>query len=805
MYNLYLKIASRFLLKNKLYSFINIMGLSVGIASFVLIMMYVANERNYDKFNGSENVYRVYMDYLEGNTFSPGDAQSYNLSGPTLKKEFPEIKEYVRFFHLQKTTFINENEVFEGNKGAIVDPSFFSVFDYPLVKGDVKDVLAAPNSIVLQENLAKKIFGKESPIGKTLSIFWKGETTVTVTGILKDIPKNTHIKNNFLVSFETLKTWKAIPRQYEPNWSQNNFFTYIKVNKNTDIDALQQKIIKTNFEDDLDERHNIESLESIHLNSNKPYEAEANGSESRVKFLLAIAFIILILSWLNYVNLATTKSLERAKEIGIRKVSGAQRPQLIFQSLLESVLINCIAIVIATIVVVFTLPFFNSYTGEDLIVNSAVVLGLLPYLGFIFLGTVLSGLYPAIILSGYSPVVALKGKVRASSNGLNIRKGLIITQFFATIVLLIGTIVVAKQIKFLENQPIGANLDHVVAFNWEVLNKSKDSVLKRDNKLFESELRKLPYVKNVVSAETYPGGGYDNLSSTVGITFPNGTVDESRIFYTYNVSPGYFNLLDMEFVAGSSFLETAKRSSNKIVINEKMAKHMQIANLAEAVDETVKFWGEDWVISGVIKDYHHFGLKTAIEPILIRHYEDKNNLLVKFDKSVTSVAGFGSVLKKVENIWDNAYAQNVFNYTFLDKEFQSQYNEDKNFGSAFLIFTVLAILIASMGLFGLTSYTVVQRRKEIGVRKVNGANIVNILATLNKDFVKWIMLAFIVAVPISWFTMLKWLEGFAYKTAISWWVFAVAGCTALVIALLTVSWQSLKAALANPVDALKDE
>ena len=805
MYNLYLKIASRYLLKNKLYSFINILGLSVGIASFVLIMMYVANERNYDKFNGSENIYRVYMDYMVGNSFSPGDAQSYNLSGPTLKKEFPEIEEYVRFFHLQKATLIKENQIFENNKGAITDASFFNVFDYPLIKGDVKNVLKAPNTIVLQENLAKKIFGKEDPIGRTLSVFWKGETKVTVTGILKDIPSNTHLKNNFLISFETLKTSKAIPGQYEPNWSQNNFFTYIKIDKKADVNALQSKIKESNFEDDVDERHNIESLESIHLNSNKPYEAEANGSESRVKFLLAIAFIILILSWLNYVNLATTKSLERAKEIGIRKVSGAQRPQLIFQSLLESIILNSIAIALATLVVVFILPFFNSYTGKELILTSSVAVGLLPYLGFIFLGTILSGLYPAIVLSGYSPAVALKGKVRASFGGLNIRKGLIITQFFATIVLLVGTIVVAKQIKFLENQPIGADLDQVVAFNWEVLNKREDSLLKIDSELFESELRKLPYVKDVVSAKTYPGGGYDNLSSTVGITYPNGTVDENRIFYTYNVSPNYFNLLDMEFVAGSSFLETATRSSNKIVINEKMARHMQISNLEDAVNKTVKLWGEDWVISGVIKDYHHFGLKTAIEPILIRHHEDKNNLLVKFDKSVTSVAGFGTVLKDIENIWDNAHTQNVFSYAFLDKEFQAQYSEDKNFGSAFLIFTILTILIASMGLFGLTSYTVVQRRKEIGVRKVNGANIINILAALNKDFVKWIALAFVIAVPISWFTMLKWLEGFAYRTTISWWVFAVAGCTALVIALLTVSWQSLKAALANPVDALKDE
>lgn len=805
MYKLYLKIATRYLFKNKLYSFINIFGLAIGIASFVLIMLYVNYEKSYDKFEGSEHVYRVFMDYAEGDTFAPGDAQTYNLSGPTLKKEFPEIQEYVRLFHLQKTTFVKNDLVFDNNKGAMADPSVFDIFNYQLLKGNVKSALSAPYSIVLQENLAKKIFGEEDPMGKTLSVFWGDEAKVTVTGILKDIPKTTHMKNNYFISFDTMKTWDAFRGQHESNWSQNNFFTYIKIDPNADANALKTKITASNFEDDLDERHNIESLESIHLNSDKPYEAEANGSASRVKFLLAIAFIILVLSWLNYINLATTKSLERAKETGIRKVSGALRPQLVFQSLLESVLLNLIAVALATIVIVMVLPFFNSYTGKELVLEKSVVSGLLPFLSFVLFGTVLSGLYPAIVLSGYSPVVALKGKVKTSAGGLTIRKGLMITQFFATIVLLVGTLTVTKQIQFLQDQPIGTNMDQVVAFNWEVLSNRKDSLRRHDNNLIEAELKKFPFVKEVVSAQTYPGDGYDNLSSTVGITFPNGTEDEKRIFYTYRADADYFKLMDMEFVTGSPFLKTADGRSNKVVINEKMAKRMQIKDFSNAIGKTVTFWGRDWQISGVIKDYHHFGLKTAIEPFIIRHEKSMDALLVKFDKSVASASGFSNALGKVQGIWDNIYPQNAFSYTFIDKKFQAQYTEDKNFGNAFFVFTILAILIASLGLFGLTSYTVIQRRKEIGVRKVNGASIGNILSLLNKDFVKWVLLAFIVAVPVSWFAMQKWLEGFAYKTTLSWWIFALAGITSLGIALLTVSWQSLRAATANPVDALRDE
>lgn len=805
MYKLYLKIAIRYLLKNKLYSFINIAGLAIGIASFVLIMGYVNYENSYDTFSGSENVYRVYMDYAEGDTFAPGDAQTYNLSGPTLKKEYPEIVDYVRFFHLQKTTFTLNNLVFSDIKGAVSDQSVFNVFQYSLLQGDVKNALTEPYSIVLQENLAKKIFGEEDPMGKTLSVFWGGKATVTVTGVLRDIPKNTHMENNFFISFETIKTWDAFGGQQELNWSQNNFFTYLKIDPNANVSALKTKIMASNFEDDPDERHNIEALESIHLNSDKPYEAQANGSSSRVRFLLAIAFIILVLSWLNYVNLATTKSLERAKETGIRKVSGAQRPQLIFQSLLESVLLNFFAMALAALLIVMILPFFNSYTGKELVVSSSVVIGLLPFLGFVLMGTILSGLYPAIVLSGYSPVVALKGKIKTSAGGLHIRKGLIITQFFATIVLLVGTIVVSKQINFLQEQPIGTNLNQVVAFNWEVLSERKDSLRTGDNKLFESELLKFPFVTDVVAANTYPGDGYDNLSSTVGLKFPNGIQDDRRIFYTYGVHANYFKLMEMEFVAGDSFMETAKGYSKGIVINEKMARHMQITNMMDAIGKTVKFWGQDWVISGVVKDYHHFGLKTAIEPFIIRHDNSMDKLLVKFDKSVASTASFSLAFGKIKSLWDKVYPQNVFDYTFLNKKFQAQYTEDKNFGNAFFVFTVLAILIASMGLFGLTSYTVVQRKKEIGIRKVNGATITQILSLLNKDFVKWVVFAFVVAVPASWFVMYKWLESFAYKTTISWWIFALAGISAMAIALLTVSWQSYRAATSNPVEALRDE
>ncbi|NJB70218.1 putative ABC transport system permease protein [Saonia flava] len=808
MYKLFLKIATRYLLKNKLYSFINIFGLAIGIASFVLIMIYIKNERSYDKFEGSENVYRAYMDYLVGDTFEAGDAMTYNASGPSLKQEFPEVLDYVRFYYFEKVTFVLGDNIFEQPMGSLADASYFNIFKYPLLKGTKETVLKDPNTVVLSETLARKLFGSEDPFQKTVSAFWDGtEVVLTVTGVMPDPPQNIHFKNNFLISFNTENTWGIFnEHQLKPNWNMNNYYTYIKTASNTNAAQLRQKIIDSDIEEDTEERHNIEPIEDIHLYSNKPYEVEANGSITRIKFLSAIAFIILILSWLNYINLSTTKSLERAKETGIRKVSGAQRPELMMQSLVESILLNMVAIVIALVLTLVLLPLYNNYTGKNLSLEWADIESFLPIFGFILFGMVLAGLYPAIVLSSYSPAKALKGKIKTSTGGLNVRKGLIVAQFLATIILLVGTIVVTKQINFLQNQPIGTNLNQIIALHGEVVSKEVDSLVISKYNVLESELENLSFVKNVAIAQTYPGDSFDNLSSSRGVTLPNGDVDNNNVFYSYHVRPDYFNLVGIEFLAGHTFIPTAAKNYNQVVVNEAFLRLHNITSVNEILGKNLKFWGNsDWQVTGIIKDYHHFGSKRAVLPMIIRNQYDVYNLLIKLDDTAISESGFTNSINQIEKKWNEIFPRSSFNYTFLDKKFQAQYNDDKAFGIAFQVFTLLAILIASLGLFGLTSYTVVQRKKEIGVRKVNGASVAGIMKLLNQDFVKWIALAFIIAVPISLYAMNKWLEGFAYKTNISWWVFALAGIVALAIALLTVSWQSFKAAMANPVESLKEE
>ena len=807
MYKLYLKIATRYLLKNKMYSFVNIFGLAIGVASFLLIMLYVNYERSYDKFEGSENVYRVYMDYLEGDNFVAGDAQTYNLSGPTLKREFPDVLEYVRFYYLEKATFVLGDKIFEQPMGSMADASYFNVFGYPLLEGNTETALKGPDKIVLSATLAKKLFGAENPMQKTVSVFEDGdEAVLTVTGVMEDIPSTSHFLNNYLISYETEKTWGFGEEQIALNFNMNNYYTFLKVDKNADIDLLRKKIMTSNFEDDKEERHNIELIEDIHLHSDKPYEVSANGSVTRIKFLTAIAFIILILSWLNYVNLSTTTSLERAKETGIRKVVGAYRSQLIVQSLMESTLLNVIAMVLGIVLTLIVLPIYNGLTENSVTLNLSSLLGLVPIFGFILLGMVLAGLYPAFLLSGYAPSRALKGEVRTSNSGITVRKGLIITQFLATIILLIGTIVVTKQISFLQNQPIGANLNQIIALKGEVVTDKSDSLLINDFQVLLAELKELPFVEKTSVAETYPGDSFDNLSSTRGIGLPNGIENEKQIFYTYRVQYDYFDLMGIPFVAGHTFSPLDNSNKGQVVINETFLKDMGLQSADEVIGKKLKFWGnKDWIVTGVIKDYHHFGLKDKVLPLLIRNQKDVNNLLVKLDASATSTVSFTKALDQIHGKWNQIFPKSTFNYTFLDRKFEAQYKEDKIFGKAFQVFTALAILIAAMGLFGLTSYTILQRKKEIGIRKVNGATISQILSLLNKDFVKWVGFAFIIAVPISWYAMNQWLEGFAYKTTMSWWIFALAGISALIIALLTVSWQSFRAAVANPVEALRDE
>lgn len=804
MLRLNLKIALRYLFKNKLYTFLNIFGLSLGIAAFIIISLYVSYERSYDSFAGSENVYRVYMDYLEGESYVPGDAQTYNLSGPTLKEAFPEITEQVRLYRLDKVTFKKGDKILSQSNGALADETYFDIFNYPIHSGELSH-FKEPNTIILSETLAQKLFGGQSPIGQSISVYYESEVRLEVVAVMKDIPQTTHFKTNYLISWKTGNTWSAMDGQQHPNWNQNNFFTYLKLADNIDKGALQRKIIESDFEKDPDERHNIEALQDIHLHSDKPYEAEANGSLSRIRFLTAIAVIIILLSWLNYVNLSSAKSMERAREMGIRKVAGAQQMQLISQSLIESLVLNTIAILIALILVILLLPVFNDFMGKSISFGILHLTDFLPYIGLILVGTVASGLYPAVVMSSFSPVQSLKGKLSTSSSGTRVRKILITLQFFATVILIVGTVVVARQISYLQKQPLGADLSQVVALKGELLDQQSDSLIRQKVAVLQGKLKQLSFVNNTARAATYPGDGYDNLSSTVGITFPDGIERPRQLCYIYGAEPDYFDVLDLKIIAGRTYFNKTRKEDMEGVINATFAHIMGYPEEKDIIGKTIKFFGVTCTIVGVVEDYHHFGLKDKIQPMVIGPQNKMSTMLVKLENNTSSQANVEQQLGVLQETWKTVFPQSTLAYSFIDKKFEAQYKEEQRFGVAFQLFTGLAILIAMLGLFGLTSYSCIQRRKEIGIRKVSGASVFQILSLLNKEFIKWVAIAFVAAIPVSYYIMNTWLREFAYRTKLSWWIFGIAGLSVVSIAILTVSFQSLKTAMANPIKSLKTE
>lgn len=798
-----LKLAIRNLLKNKLFSSINISGLVIGIASFMVIALYVGYELSYDRFySNSDNIYRVYMDYKKGNQFEEGDAQVYNLSGPTLKNEFPEIIDYVRLFQLKKSTFEFENSVFEIKNGYLADPSWFRIFDFPLIQGNPAKVLNDPNTVVLSHETAKKIFGDIDPLGKMLAVYERSEKIIlTVSGVLKDIPENTSMKTNFLVSFQTLKNWKVTNPQ-ELNWNNNDYFTYILVDKNTNISDLGLKIKNLDLADKKDERHNIEPLTKIHLYSDKPFEAEVNGNIVQVRLLLIMAIFILLLSWLNYINLSSSKSIDRTREVGVRKVAGANRRQLVFQFLFESFLLYLVAILLASGIVAILLPYLNIFIGKSLNLNFLSGSYLFFLIGVPVLGVIISGFYPAFSLSGYNPISMLKGKISGIPTSLTLRNVFVIIQFMTAIILLIGSITIFKQMNFMSEQPLGVDLNQVISIKSNIIEENPNLGIAYPT--LKEKLKKLPFVESVSITQTFPGS--DNRSYFSGMTYPDGTREAQTKWYFAEVDQDYQQVLSIEMKAGQIFSEQESANQRKVIINETAAQKLGFSEPAKAVDQTIKFWGNSWLISGVMKDYHFSGLKYYIDPFILRYNEgdEYSGILVKLN-NMTSLSGVDNAISQLEKEWKQMFPKSSFQYQFADEKFAALYDNDRKFGKAFGFFTFLSIFIASLGLFGLTFYNCMLRIKEVGIRKVNGANISEILVMLNRDFIKWIVVAFVLATPIAWYAMHRWLENFAYKTTLSWWIFALAGVLALGIALLTVSWQSWKAATRNPVEALRYE
>ncbi|MEO0572167.1 MAG: ABC transporter permease [Bacteroidota bacterium] len=800
MFKNYLKIAWRNLLKNKGYSIINIGGLAIGLACFLLIAIFISNELSFDNYHTKkENIYRVVHQRSEED---PTDTWIWGNApvGPALKSDFPEIVEKVQFSGISDILLEYNNRSFQESECFYADASVFNVFSWPLVAGNPEIALEAPYSIVLTETTAKKYFGNENPIGKTLKGIGgrAADGDYTVTGVVKDIPHNSHFSFDILMSMGSF--YQTRPEIFDW-WGYVDFYTYLEVADNFDQKAFEAKI--PGFLDkhiDPEERKeyyynfSLEPLNNIYLHSASDRQPGETGSLSNIYIFSIIGLFILIIASINFMNLATARSMERAKEVGVRKVIGAERKGLIYQFLGESLILVLVASVLGLLLAFLALPWLGDLTNRTFELGAILTVPiLLLYFGVTLLTGLFAGSYPAFILSGFKPVSVLKGAFRTSSQGTNLRKGLVVFQFSLSIAMIASTAVVYRQLGFMLNKDTGFDKEQqlILDFNWD------DTVLD-NSEAFKNELLSLTDVHSVSLSRTVPSSHFP--AAGTDIETPNGNM-ENFSPYIYEVDNNFIQHYKIDVVAGRAFSSDFPTDSiSSLVINEAAAKSFGYSNPQEIIGKKFQQWGRNGTIIGVVKDFNYMSLHQKVAPLTLRQvpYGRYFSLRMKTDN-------YQDALATVEKKWAELAPHRPFLYSFLDESFNEQYLADIRFRRLFTLFSCLAIFIACLGLFGLATYSAMLRTKEIGIRKVLGADLGTIVTLLSKDFIKLVGIAILIAIPFSWYVMEQWLNKYAYKIDIQWWVFALSGIVALSIAIFTISFQSVKSAMANPIQSLRTE
>jgi len=814
MFKNHLKIALRDLKKRKAYAALNILGLAIGLGCFLLIFEYVAHERSFDRFQDlADRIVRVRLDSYRSGELLWKSATVYPAIAPTMKKDFPEVKDFCRLHDAELLLSNDERNVkFSETKGYFADPASLHMLAVNLQKGNPATALSGPDQIVLSESMVKKYFGDEEPMGKRLTVRDpQGTWTYEVTGVFRDYPRNSHLTIEYLVSYSTLGKLIRIVRgdttnATETNWGWYDFYSYVLLQPGADWKALEAKLPA--FCDryinsrEYSRNNNIRCemallpMTDIHLYSNYNQEAEVNGNGRAVSFLFLIAFFIIGIAWINYINLATARSMERAREIGVRKVLGALRLDLIRQFLIESVLLNIIALVAALLAVSELAPVFHQFIGR----TEASGFGLAAnyWLGTLTIfaaGALLAGLYPAFVLSGYQPVLVLKGVFKNRRNSQTLRKGLIIAQFAASVVLIAGTMVVYRQVEFMRRQSLGANINQTLVL--DAAASFSDSLYQNAFQPFKNEALSINGIKNLTASSSVMGKEIYWTTGGRRLVEGAGTITLYHLGVDYDFVPAY----SLELKAGRNFSEDFATDNKTALLNELAVKQLGFENIESAVNQKIRRGRDTLAVIGVVANFHQQGLQKAIDPIIMLLRPDIRG----YYSAKIQTADVQGTIASLQKVWEKHFPADPFSFFFLDELFDKQYKADMVFGKVFGAFAFLAVLIACFGLLGLSAYNVVQRTKEIGVRKVLGASVASIAGLLSKDFIKLVLAANLAAWPIAYFAMNRWLQDFAYRIDIGWWVFALAGALALLIALLTVSTQAIKAALANPVEALRYE
>ncbi len=807
MFKNYFKTAIRNLIKHKGYSLINILGLAIGIASCLLILMFVHDELSYDSYNEKAGrIYRVAGSFrYGGRDFDIAVAPA--AMAKVLLEEYPEVEDAVRF-RIRGSYIVRygDNSIKE-RRIAFADPSFFSIFSIPLLNGDPKTALAQPNTLVLSQKTAEKYFKDENPLGKTLKL--DDRTDYLVTGVFEEIPDSSHFH------FDILLSMSSLPESKNLIWLNQNFQTYILLYKGADPKAVEAKFPATLIkymgpqieafmgksmeklaaEGDLKGEFYLQALGDIHLHSDLLGEMAPTSDVKYVYIFSAIALFILIIACINYMNLSTARSAGRAKEVGIRKVLGSYRYQLIRQFLTESTILSIISLALALVLVSLVLNFFNGLSGKTL---SLTDLGSTSMLVVLILATltagILAGSYPAFFISAYQPGNVLKGQVKSGVKTGLLRSGLVIFQFAASIILIIGTFIVYSQLHFIQNTKLGFNKEQVLILNNAYL-------LSNQIEAFKNEMLSYPQVVSATISNYLPVSSSRNNTSVL----PEGERDNIRATSMQNwvVDYDYINTLKMKIIQGRNFSRDHSTDTEATIINQAAARQFDWDQpVGRKIGRMINDQGDFslYEVIGVVEDFHFETLRDSIGPLVMFLGESAGS--ISFRIQTEDISGMIGLLRKE---WKEFLPNQPFEFSFLDEKFDDMYRAERRVGGIFGVFGVLAIFIGCLGLFGLAAFTAEQRTKEIGIRKVLGATAPNIVRLLLKEFVLLISVANAIAWPIAFFIMKGWLKDFSYRISLSVWHFLLAGLVTLFIALLTVSFQAVKAALSNPVDSLKYE
>lgn len=803
MFQSFYKMAIRNLLKRKLYSLINIAGLTLGMTAFFLISLYVWNERNYEDFQvNKDRLFRVTHQWFTNGEPDGHDATSPAIIGPDLKANFPEVLGYVRLFK-SPSVLANKDILFEDERTLFASEDFFTVFSYPLIKGVDSLVLREPFTMVVSESLAARYFGTEDPLGKTLKR--NGKEVYEIVGVFKDVPENSHLKFDALFSFSSYIKISSPEDVEDMNfWWQDNFFTYILLDSQNPAELesklpafVDMKVGKVLAVENMGMAYVLQPITSIHLYSDLHGELEPNGDGRSNNFLGLMATFILIMAWINYVNLATAKSVERAKEVGIRKVMGSIRRQLVVQFLLESFLISFVAILFTIVIVTLVLPYYSIFVNRKFDLSIFESPDVWMFASAIFLlGVLCAGVYPAFVMSGFKPVSVLKGKFQTSSRGAYLRKGLVVAQFASSIILIIGTFAVYKQIEFMRGSALGVDIEQVLTVHGPPV---RDSTYVNRFVTFRNELLEYPEISAITSSASVPGRGPTVSSGGIHQVSQDNTHGNSyRIVVT---DDNFINVFGLKLIAGRNFSEDSDDEGKSAVVNETAMKLLGFTDPQKIIGEEITLWGSRKVI-GVVKDYHQESIKKKVDQLI---FVWSRQVGTYFSIKIKTKGPINTTLAKVEEKFNKSFPGNPFRHFFLDDYYNQQYQADQQFGNVFGLFTGIAIIIACLGLFGLSSYMVVQRTKEIGIRKVLGASVEQITVLLSKEFVLIVLSANIIAWPVGYFLMDRWLSDFASRINLGLLSFLIPGAIALMIAMLTVASQSIKAAAADPVKGLRSE